>query len=89
MINSNSTPPDSLPSLELMKSANILLTKATDTDRQKLFDLMESYDKTTSEDDKWEILGIMFVNLIFDPNVDADDVYAQLKKLLMAVNTKP
>ena len=88
MTNSNSNAPDSLPSLELMKSANQLLTKATNTDRQKLFDLMRDYSRTNSENDKWEILGVMFVHLIFDPNVDADDVYEQLKKLLIVADAK-
>ena len=80
-------PPSSLPSLKLMEAANRLVGKTTAMDSSEIAKLMDSFPKADSEK-QWEIVGVIFLLVIFHPETDAEVVYEQLKKLLMDANAK-
>ena len=81
-------PPVSLPSLKLMEAANRLLGEANAMDSSEIFTLIDSFPEADPEQ-QWEIVGVMFLRVIFHPNIEAEAVYEQLKKLLIVANTKP
>ena len=77
-----------MPSLKLMEAANRLLKKADAMDRSEIAKLMDSFP-TADPEQQWEIIGLMFLLVIFHPATEAEIVYEQLKKLLMVANGKP
>ena len=81
-------PPAALPSLKLMEAANRLLGEANAMDSNEIVTLMDSFPKADPEQ-QWEIVGVMFLRVIFHPAIEAEVVYEQLKKLLIIANGKP
>ena len=76
------TPPDALPSLKLMETANRLLKKAAGMDSSEIDQVMDSFPKA-DHNKKWEIISTMFLLVVFHPATNAEVVYEHLKKLLM------
>ena len=81
-------PPAALPSLKLMEAATRLLKKADAMDSSEIVTLMDSFPKAGPEQ-RWEIIALMFLLVVFHPATEAEVVYEQLKKLLMVANGKP
>ena len=84
----DTNPPAALPSLKLMEAANRLLGEAAAMDSNAIVTLMDSLPKADPEQ-QWEIVGVMFLRVIFHPEIKAEVVYEQLKKLLIVANGKP
>ena len=80
-------PSASLPSLKLMEAANRLLKKADAMDNSEIDKVMDSFPKA-DRDKRWEIIGLMFLLVVFHPATDAEVVYEQLKKLLMVARNR-
>lgn len=57
-------------------------------DSSEIVTLMDSVPKADPEQ-QWEIVGVMFLRVIFHPAIEAEVVYEQLKKLLIIANGKP
>lgn len=57
-------------------------------DSSEIVTLMDSFSKAGPEQ-QWEIVGVMFLRVVFHPAIEAEVVYEQLKKLLMVANGKP
>ena len=70
-----------------MEAANRLLGEANAMDSSAIFTLMDSFPEA-DPGQQWEIVGVMFLRVIFHPEIEAEAVYEQLKKLLIIANTK-
>ena len=70
-----------------MEAANRLVLEADSMDSSEIAKLMDSFPNADSEK-QWEIVGVIFLLVIFHPEIDAEVVYEQLKKLLMDANAK-
>ena len=70
-----------------MEAANRLVGKTAAMDSSEIAKLMDSFPNADSEK-QWEIVGVIFLLVIFHPETDAEVVYEQLKKLLMDANAK-
>ncbi|MXZ82173.1 MAG: hypothetical protein F4Z10_00450 [Synechococcus sp. SB0666_bin_14] len=64
-----------------MEAANRLLSEGQSMDNAQIAKLMDSFPKA-DPDQQWEIIGVMFLRVIFDPKIEAQVVYEQLKQLL-------
>ena len=71
-----------------MEAANRLLKKADAMDDGEIDALMDSFHNADREQ-RWEIIGIMFLLVVSHPVPDDEAVYEQLKELLVGAKAKP